>query len=272
MARLTTLFALTLLALPAGTLRAQDTDDDWLDDCRRDKWRERRVTHCEIRETGIKATAGTLTVEPGMNGGVSIEGWDRDSVAVTARIQVHARSEEDAQAVARDIRIEASGRMIRAVGPDPIGRNQSWSVSFIVMTPRRTDLSLETHNGPLSVRDVHGRMELATLNGPLALHDVGGDVRARVQNGPLHVQLAGTRWAGAGLDAEAVNGPAILGIPEGYGAELEFGTVNGPMTVDFPLTVTIQGRITHRVSSTLGSGGPPVRVVTRNGPMVVRRL
>jgi hypothetical protein len=274
MVRFATLFAIAALTFPTATLRAQDTDDEWLDDCQHDSWRDSRVKHCEIRATGLKGAVrgGALTVDPGINGGVDIIGWDRDSVAVTARIQVNARTEDDAQAIAREIRIEAAGQTVRALGPNPTGRRQSWSVSFIVYVPRRTDLSLATDNGPLSVREVSGRMELSTHNGPLSLVGVGGDVRARAQNGPLMVKLTGARWDGAGLDAETMNGPADLRIPEGYNARIDFGTVNGPMHVGFPLTVTINGRVTDRISTTLGAGGPLVRVVTTNGPMSVRRL
>ena len=64
---------------------------------------------------------------------------------------------------------------------------------------------------------------------------------------------------------------AHLRIPEGYNAKMDFGTINGPMSVGFPLTVTINGRINDRISTTFGSGGAPVRVVTTNGPMTVRR-
>lgn len=271
MFRFAAFFALAALTVPGTTLRAQNSDEDWLDDCRHESRRDTRAKVCEIRETGLKATARTLTVDPGMNGGVAIIGWDRDSIAVTARIQVNARSVDEAQGVAKDIRIEAAGAMVRATGPDPLGRRQSWSVSFVVWVPRRTDLALATENGPLSVRDVAGRMELSTQNGPLALVGVGGDVHARAQNGPLHVKLSGERWEGAGLDAETMNGPADLRIPEGYNAKIEFGTVNGPMSVGFPLTVTLSGRVTDRISTTLGAGGAPIRVVTTNGPMTVRR-
>jgi DUF4097 and DUF4098 domain-containing protein YvlB len=145
-------------------------------------------------------------------------------------------------------------------------------VSFIVMVPRRTDLSLATENGPLSVTDVTGKMDLSTHNGPLSLSGVAGDVHAHAQNGPLSVRLTGTRWEGTGLDAETQNGPAVLRIPDDYNAKLDFGTVNGPMDIGFPITVTINGRITDRISTTLGSGGAPVRVVTTNGPMSVRRM
>jgi len=271
MSRLAALLAAAVLVVPT-MLSAQKSDDEWLQDCR-ESWGDRyvRARHCEIRETGLKATRQTLTVDPGMNGGVEIVGWDDDSIAITARIQVSARSEEDAEAIARDIRIEAAGARVRASGPGPLGRNQWWSVSFVVYVPRRTDLALATENGPLSVRDVAGRMELSTQNGPLSLSNVGGDVHARAQNGPLLVKLMGSRWEGAGLDAETRNGPASLRIPESYNAKIEFGTVNGPMSIGFPLTVTLSGRVTDRISTTLGDGGAPIRVVTTNGPMIVQR-
>jgi DUF4097 and DUF4098 domain-containing protein YvlB len=266
------LIVFSLLVLPLASLSAQESDDEWLDNCR--DWsygRRSRAKHCEIRETGLKATRQPLTVDPGNNGGVEIVGWDQDSIAITARIQVNARSEEDAEATARAIRIEAAGASVRASGPGSVGRHQSWSVSFVVYVPRRTDLTLSTSNGPLSVQDVSGRMELSTHNGPLSLSGVGGDVHARAQNGPLMVELMGARWEGEGLDAETMNGPADLRIPSNYNAKIEFGTVNGPMDVGFPMTVTINGRIRDRIATTLGNGGPPIRVVTTNGPMTVRR-
>jgi len=100
---------------------------------------------------------------------------------------------------------------------------------------------------------------------------VGGDVHARTTNGPLDIDLTGARWEGTGLDAETTNGPVNLAIPESYSAQLEFGTVNGPMTVGFPLTVTIEGRVGRRIVTKLGAGGAPIRVVTTNGPVEIRR-
>ena len=220
----------------------------------------------------MKPSKGPLSVQPGMNGGVEIIGWNRDSIAITARIQANARTQDDAEAIARELKIEASGGVVRVSGArSSSGRHQNWGVMFIVMVPRKTDLTLSTENGPLSVSDVTGTMELETQNGPLSLSGVGGDVHATAQNGPLSVDLLGTRWEGAGLDARTQNGPADLRIPDNYNAKIEFGTVNGPMDVGFPMTVTISGRVKDHISTTLGSGGPPIRVVTTNGPMTVRR-
>ncbi len=273
MSRLALLLAGSALILPLASLTAQESDEEWLLRCRESSWGDwsSRARHCEIRELGLKATGKPLTVDPSMNGGVEIEAWDSDSIDIAARIQVGARTADEADAIARDIHIEASGATIRARGPGSLGRHQNWSVNFVVLVPRRTDLSLATQNGPLSVKNVNGHMELSTLNGPLYLSGVAGDVHARAENGPLAVRLMGSRWDGVGLDAETTNGPADLRIPDDYNAKIEFGTVNGPMNVGFPLTVTLSGRIRDRISTTLGSGGPPVRVVTTNGPMTVRR-
>jgi DUF4097 and DUF4098 domain-containing protein YvlB len=247
----------------------RQTADDWLARCRDSDWGDdSRARFCEIRNTGFRATRGVTTVDPGENGGVRFTGWDRDSVAVTARIQTYAETDAEARDLAQQVRIETSGGTIRAEGPAK-GRRASWSVSFDVQLPRHSDLAAETQNGPISVEDVQGRMELRAHNGPLRLESVGGDVHARTTNGPLVVTLEGERWDGAGLDGETQNGPVVLTLPANYSAQLETGTVNGPLNVDYP--ITLQGHINfHRITTQIGSGGPPVRAVTTNGPVTVR--
>lgn len=224
--------------------------------------------HCEVRETRLRASGGRIVVDGRENGAVRVRGWDGDSVLVRAVVQTRAETEQDAVALAKEVRVETAGGTVRADGPST-RRRASWWVSYEVFVPRRTDLNVDTHNGPISVRDVSGKMELSAVNGPLTLTRVGGDVRGRTRNGPLTVQLSGSKWEGAGLDAETSNGPVSISIPENYSAHLVTGTTNGPMRVDFP--VTIQGRIGRRLETDLGSGGAPIRAITTNGPLVVKR-
>ncbi len=270
----TTLRAIAPVVLLLGTatssLLAQHARSaEWLDRCRNgDEGGDARAHYCEVRDTGFKA-GGAITVDPGSNGAIRVTGWDRDSVAVTAKIQAQAESDADARALAQQIRIVTSGGTIRADGPATRHR-VSWSVSFDVSVPRRTDLTARTVNGPISVEGVTGRMDLTAENGPVHLEAVGGDVHARTVNGPLVVTLEGDKWDGTGLDSETHNGPVVLTIPAGYSAHLETGTVNGPMSIDFPITV--QGRFSgHDIETDLGSGGPTIRAVTTNGPVTVRR-
>jgi hypothetical protein len=263
------LLPLALLLTGARTVAAQDSGR-----CRnRDRDHDDRARFCEERTLGWRAQSGlALTVDASPNGGVSVTGWDKDSVAVVVRIKTQGGDDAEARDIARQIRVTNDNGTLRADGPG-MRRHLSWSVSFEIMAPRRVDLSLDTQNGPLEVENVMGRLRLSAQNGPLSLQDVAGDVQARAQNGPLHVALTGTRWEGTGLDAETQNGPLVLEVPEGYNAQLETGTINGPMDIGFPIMV--QGRLgmggRRRITTTLGSGGPPIRVVTTNGPAVIRK-
>jgi hypothetical protein len=252
----------------------RDQGGTWLERCRRNDWNDDdRVRFCEERSLGWRAQSGlALSVDASPNGGVSVTGWDRDSVAVTVRIQTQGEDDAEAQDIARQIRIRNDNGVLSADGPST-RRHSSWSVSFEIMAPRRVDLTLDTQNGPLDVANVMGRIRLSAQNGPLSLDAIAGDVQARAQNGPLHVALTGSRWDGAGLDAETQNGPLVLEVPDGYNAQLETGTINGPMEIGFPIMV--QGRIgmgsRRRITTTLGSGGATIRVVTTNGPAVIRK-
>ena len=101
--------------------------------------------------------------------------------------------------------------------------------------------------------------------------DVGGRVNGQTRNGGLTVTLSGDRWDGEGLDVETSNGGVTLRLPDNYNAELETRTVNGGLSIDFP--VTVQGELTARrgLTTTLGSGGPLVRVRTTNGGVKIGR-
>jgi hypothetical protein len=263
------LFLLALVLLPSSAL-AQEEDDEWLENCRNGRWNGRRPTACDVRVQRV-STRNMLTVRPGQNGAVQIVADDRNDIEVHARLQASADARGEADDIMRAVSVDF-GSTISARGPQR-DVDGNWSVSFVIYVPRSTNLDLETHNGPISVKNVVGRMQLSAQNGPISLTGVGGDVRAVAQNGPLQVRLTGNRWNGAGLDAETQNGPVQLSIPENYNAQLETGTVNGPMQSDFPITVTLNntGRSWKRMTMTLGSGGPPVRVVTTNGPVSLQR-
>jgi DUF4097 and DUF4098 domain-containing protein YvlB len=94
-------------------------------------------------------------------------------------------------------------------------------------------------------------------------------VRGGTTNGGLVVELDGPQWDGETLDVKTTNGGIVMSLPENYSAHLETGTVNGHLSVDFP--VTVQGRITRELAVNLGSGGPTVRAMTTNGGVKIRR-
>jgi hypothetical protein len=265
MPRPTLLLALALL-LPSVAGAQRRSNEEWLRDCRDQDW-DNRVVACDVQEFTLPARQA-LRVDGEQNGSITITGWDRNEIVVRARRQVWARSDADAKALLGTIRIEREGT-IRADGERSSARNTGWAVSYDISVPRKVDLDLETLNGSIRVADVNGRLTFDATNGSITLENLAGDVRGETTNGSMNVTLAGTKWDGAGVDVRTTNGSVRLTIPEGFNARLETGTTNGGMNFDFP--ITIQGQVSRRITTDLGSGGPPIRAVTTNGSVSVRR-
>lgn len=257
-AALVTFTGLSALAQQKGTLA-----------CREENWNnDRLVGHCEVREQTLALSGSVIAIDGRQNGGVSVKGWDQNQVFVRARVQANASTSEEAVALARQISIETSGAKIHANGPES-QKKQYWSVSFEVFVPRRADLSVETHNGGISISEVNGKIDFNATNGGVVLRKVGGAVRGSTTNGGLMVELTGDRWDGETLDVKTTNGGIMMSVPENYSAKLETGTVNGNISVDFP--VTVQGKLNKQLAVNLGSGGATVKAMTTNGGVRVKR-
>jgi DUF4097 and DUF4098 domain-containing protein YvlB len=226
-----------------------------------------RAYHCEIREETL-AGGSPLSVDASPNGGIRVSGWDRAEVAIRARVVAYADSEQDARQLASEVRISTGGGQVEANGPDR-ERDTSWVVSYEVSVPQNSNVTLKTVNGGITVRDLRGTVKFDAVNGGVRLENVGGEIRGETNNGGLTIDLRGDRWDGAGLDVETHNGGVRLNLPANYSAELEAGTTNGRLNIEFP--VTVQGKIGKRLMTTLGAGGPKIRAVTYNGGVSIRR-
>jgi len=230
---------------------------------------------CEERT--ITLDARDLVVDASMNGGVKVIAWDRDEIELTARIEAVAPTEEEARQLVDATRIETSGT-IRAQSPDTDGYSgreaRLVTSSFELRVPRSTDLDLTALNGGISVDGVQGEVRAETVNGGISINKAAGDIRARTTNGGVSVGLAGNTWEGAGLDVETTNGGISISLPDGYSADLTASTRMGRISADGLTTrgerkkgrwygETIEGKI--------GQGGAPIRAVTTNGGVSIRR-
>jgi hypothetical protein len=258
------------VTVPASAWAQQrgDPDHEWCEDVRRgDRDRER---YCEVREFTLDARS-LIAVDAGPNGGITVEGWNGSNIRVLARVQTWSQR-GDPEDFLGDIEVITTGREIRSEGPRgrDIGRNNGWSVSYELMVPFESDLSLESTNGGISITDVKGKMDFRTTNGGIDLAGLAGDVSGRTTNGSIRVDLEGAEWDGTGLDVQTTNGTVTLDVPEGFQADLEIGTTNGGFRIDFP--ITLQGRINRRrIRTELNGGGALIKAITTNGGVTVRR-
>jgi hypothetical protein len=220
----------------------------------------------DLREFTVSAS-GSINVDSGRNGGVSVKGENRSDVLVRACVSSWARTAEEARSAVSAVRIDQSSN-IKAEGP--FGDKQNWSVSFEILVPRNTNLDLTAKNGGISIRSVDGNINFDTNNGGVHLADLSGAVKGRTTNGGVSIALTGNTWKGSGLDVMTTNGGVKLTVPSGYAANFETGTTNGGFKSDIAelevKTVDNDGWTrSKKVRASMNGGGANVRVLTTNG-------
>jgi hypothetical protein len=243
---------------------------------------ERPTIQAEER-TVTKAEAAVLRVHEVENGGVQVQGWDKDAYSVTA---CKAAVGGDAARLLAEIKLAVQGGEVSVSGPH--GGRDDWTVFLLIRTPRSADIEVTAHNGPVSFYSVDGKITTRATNGPISLKECSGEanisaengpisfsgnsgkLRLHTQNGPITVSL-GSNWDGSELVADAVNGPLTLRVPSGFHSSFLVES-NGHSPVSCHASICSDARKTwddeHRRIE-YGSGSPAIRLSTENGPISV---
>jgi DUF4097 and DUF4098 domain-containing protein YvlB len=241
------------------------------------------VVRSEVK-TLTKSEVNVLQVRPHRNGGVQVSGWDNDSYEVMACKA--ARDDGDAERVLSQIHLVVDGAKVSATGPSG---EEDWTVYLVVKAPRTAAVDVETengpvaiydlggkltaraHNGPISLKNFSGDADVRAVNGPISLEGSSGNVRVHTENGPISVDLAGTSWDGAGLSADAQNGPVTLHVPTGYKSSFVVES-KGYSPVSCHASICGEARKTwdddHKRIE-YGSGPAVIHMSTVNGPVSV---
>ncbi len=233
-----------------------------------------------------RAEAPVLRVHPESNGGMQVQGWDKDVYSVTACKAAAGRG-GDAEKILAQITLSVSGGEVSTTGPRD---EEDWTVYLLIRAPKSASIELETTNGPISLYNVDGKLTAHAKNGPISLHEFSGDadvtavngpititgsrgnVRVHTENGPISVSLAGKTWNGTGLSADAQNGPLTLFVPSDYQSSFVVESRNhAPMSCR--ASICDNARKTwddenRRIE--FGSSPAMIRLSTVNGPVSVR--
>lgn len=258
-------FVLSLLLL-SGLAATAQTAPTFTSSCQNVHASNQKL-FCETRDLTMPAATGQpLAVDANTNGSINVKGWDGPDVRIRATVSAWASTEAEAQAHVAAIRISTAGNKLLATAPGDAAKG---AVSYEVFVPRRTALVLTTQNGSIHLAGVQATIAFSAQNGSVSLVDLGGQVTGKAVNGSLAVKLGGRQWEGSGLDIETVNGSIKWEVPADYSAQFFTSTTNGSLNTTLPQSDPKSQR--HEVKTTLGQGGQPLRAVTTNGSVIVKR-
>jgi len=181
--------------------------------------------------------AGTVTVTGAPNGSVTIEGWQRNEVEISAEIELHAGTEEDLSRLAtlnnfvidedaNHLRVITTGThdrafMKRAAKDFPkalIGL--PWKIDYHIKVPALTDLEINAGVGPTRLTGVEGAIRLNAVQTDATLSLTGGLVSVIVQSGTLDVTIPALSWHGLGADIKMASGNLSLGLMPGFSGDI----------------------------------------------------
>ena len=226
----------------------------------------------EIKENfdrTVPLKAGSSLAVRNVNGGVTLEAWDRAEVQIHAEKKVRAGSADAARKLMNEVKIEVSqdagGLRIETKQPRRdngffdwlFGNQANVNVTYKIRVPRQLAADVESVNGGIALTGTRGKARLATTNGGLNVTDVQGDLRLGSVNGGIEVHRA----AGA-LRADTTNGgisAELTDFPDG--GELRLTSTNGGIDVSLPrdARISIDAATTNgRVNTDLPvEGGQP---------------
>jgi hypothetical protein len=286
----TVLAAALALALPAAAEHRHSTDVTIEE---RDakgcagvhvRFGDRATARGEETVTLSRAEARGLVLEGSRNGGVTVRGGDANTFTVTACKAAAGDDDASARAVLGQVALKSSGGRITIEGPS----GERWSGFLLVSAPRDADFSVEASNGPVSLRDLSGTLAVTTANGPVSLSGLtgsvtvdaangpvslknsSGDLKLHAVNGPLTISLAGTRWEGKGLEADAKNGPLTLRLPDDFASGVRVETSHhAPFSCRAAACGSARRQDEGRTRLLEFGGDASIRLSSVNGPVSI---
>ena len=197
---------------------------------------KRTTTRREVRRLGY---GGSVTVYGAPEGSVTVEGWSRSEVEITAEVEQSADTEENLTRLAalntflldedlNHLRVMTVGlhdRKYAKRAARDLPKNlpsMPWKIDFHLKVPAVVDLELNAGRGALVVSGVEGALRInAGGGGASRLTLSGGDVEATVAKGPVTVRVPSRNWRGRGMNVRVAGGDLDVELAAGFSGDVD---------------------------------------------------
>lgn len=181
---------------------------------------------------------GTLTVIGPPDGSITIEGWARDEVDITAEIQLRADSEKDLDLLAAvntfvldddvsHLRVMSTGthdkvfmKSVAKKFPKAL-LGLPWRIDYRIRVPLLIDLEINGGRGPVKISDVEGNIRVSATESETSLKLTGGTVSATIAAGKINLIVPTRSWRGNGAELRVAIGDVTVELPPGFNADID---------------------------------------------------
>ena len=243
------------------------------------------------RETARFSYGGTVTLIAAPRGSVTVEGWSRNEVEVTANIELKAPTEADLDQLVKvntfvfdedlnHISILTTGTHDRAFMKRSAKNfpkkllNLPWKIDFRVRVPINTDLEVNAGHGEVKLSGVEGALRLSATESDTMLTLTGGTVSGTVTAGSITFAIPARSWRGAGADIRIASGIINVDLQPGFSGDIDADVLRtGKIinTYDGLASREKPGLTERTVRARAGAGGAYFKFTVGDGTVNIRR-
>ena len=243
------------------------------------------------RESARFNYGGTVTLIAAPRGSVTVEGWQRNEVEVTATIELKAATEADLDQLAKvntfvfdedlnHISVLTTGTHDRAFMKGAAKNfpkkllNLPWKIDYRMRVPINTDLEVNAGHGDVKLSGVEGALRISASESDTALTLTGGAVTTTVTAGTVTFSIPTRSWRGNGADIRIASGTINVDLQPGFSGDIDADILRtGKILNTFDgLTSREKPGITERtIRGRAGAGGPYFKFTVGDGTVNIRR-
>ena len=243
------------------------------------------------REVRRFAYGGTLTLIGPPEGSITIEGWPRSEVEISAEIQLRADTETDLDLLAavntfvldedaNHLRVLSTGTHDKAFMRSVAKKfpkmllGLPWRIDYRIRVPFAIDLDINAGRGPVSISSVEGNIQLSAANSVANLKLTGGTVSATIAIGTVKLEIPARSWRGVGANLRVAAGNINVEIPAGFSGDFEAEILrSGDIETSYegfePHSTPALG--SRKVSGRAGAGGAAFKLTVGDGAIAIRK-
>lgn len=188
-------------------------------------------------ETFEFGAGGTISIIGAPQGSISIEGWSKNEIEVSAEVENQALTEADLTKLAEVNGVifedEPTHLRITSVGTHDkdymkrVGKKfpknllaMPFKIEYKLKVPKYCDIEVDGGNGDFSLSGVDGTMQIKFLNSNTKIELVGGAIQATIGAGTVDVSIPVRNWRGRFADIQLAKGNMNVWLPFSLNAEV----------------------------------------------------
>jgi len=247
----------------------------------------RTTTRHEVRRLPY---GGTLTIIGPPDSSITIEGWQRNEVDVSAEIQIRADNEKDLDLLAavntfvvdedaNHVRVMSTGthdkvfmRSVAKKFPKAL-LGLPWRIDFRIRVPFTVDLDINAGRGPIHINGVEGNIQFSAAESATNLKLTGGTVYGMIATGTVKLEVPARSWRGVGATFRVAAGNITVEIPTGFSGDFDAEVLrSGKIDASFEeLARASRGVDPRTLSARAGAGGAAFKLTVGDGVIVIRK-